>query len=368
MADGKTLLAHLAPKLDDHTENIAVEALGYILNSSVPVVRALEEVLRTGGTEPGSISHTRTQYSDEKGRPDLSCLDEYGVERVLIEAKFWAGLTDNQPIAYLDRLRANQPSALLFVAPAARIEPLWAELLRHVAESEEFELGARSEQENLRSVIVGDDCRLILTSWRALLERMASHASAAGDSRAETDIRQLLGLTQRLDEDAFLPIRSDEFGAEFPRRIVGLRRLIIDVAGRGRDAGWIDTSGLQVSGNWYGLGQNMRLGRIGHEFAFVWFGYNFDHWSQHRDTPMWLELGSQDWRIGSKELEEGGLERLEVRRRLQSLQQEAPPGIIDGGDRLLVPVFLLAGVEYTAVVDKVTARLESIAGMIDPQM
>ena len=214
------------------------------------------KILRTGGAEVGSISRTRTQDSDEKGRPDLSCFDEDGMERVLIEAKFWAGLTDNQPIAYLKRLPSDKSSVLLFVAPAARFEPLWAELIRRVTESEEFELGANSEDENLRSVVVGDEGRLMLTSWRALLGRMASQASVAGDSRAETDIRQLLGLTQRMDEDAFLPIRSDELGPEFPRRMNNLGRLILNVVQRGRKTGWVDTSGMQASGNENGYGQN----------------------------------------------------------------------------------------------------------------
>ena len=49
-------------------------------------------------------------------RPDLVGLDRtMGKECVLIEAKFWAGLTDRQPKAYLDRLDPGK--ALLFVAP-----------------------------------------------------------------------------------------------------------------------------------------------------------------------------------------------------------------------------------------------------------
>ena len=54
---------------------------------------------------------------------------------MLIEAKFRAGLTDNQPMAYLKRLPANTPSALLFVAPAARLTTLWNELRRIAAKS-----------------------------------------------------------------------------------------------------------------------------------------------------------------------------------------------------------------------------------------
>lgn len=360
-ADSRTLLAHIALEFGTHPENIAVEALGYILSSSEPAVRALEEVLRTGGVDVGQLSEVRTQASGEDGaRPDLAGYDVDRAERVLIEAKFWAGLTDNQPTAYLERLPTDKSSALLFVAPAARLETLWAELIRRVAESGAFTLESSSEEENLRSAVVGGGCRLMLTSWKALLDRMASHASVAGDSRTETDIRQLLGLTQRMDEDAFLPILSGELGPELPRRINNLRRLLIpNVVRRGREAGWVNTSGMAASGNENGYGQNMRLGHDVH--TCVWLGYNFYDWARFRETPMWLKLGDQDWR-------QDGLKSDEVRRRLQPLQQEDPPGIIDRSNRLLVPIYLPVGVEETAVVDSVVAQLERVARMIDPNI
>lgn len=47
------------------------------------------------------------------------------MERLLVELKFWAGLTDNQPVAYLKKLPTDCHSALLEVAPARRIESLW---------------------------------------------------------------------------------------------------------------------------------------------------------------------------------------------------------------------------------------------------
>lgn len=72
MAEQKTLLAHLAPRLGSSTENIAVEALGHILSSSKAALREIEDVLKTGGAEVGTISpDVQTQASDEEGtRPD----------------------------------------------------------------------------------------------------------------------------------------------------------------------------------------------------------------------------------------------------------------------------------------------------------
>ena len=348
MADSQTLLAHLALKLGSHPENIAVDALGYILSESESARRALQNLLQAGDVDVGPISEIRTQDSDEGGgRPDLAGRDDGGVERVLIEAKFWAGLTDNQPVAYLERLPTDKPSALVFVAPAARLEPLWAELRRRVAEAG-IELGTDTRERDLQSASVDGERHLMLTSWKSLLDLMESQAGAAGNSRA--DIRQLLGLTQRMDEDAFLPIRSEEFRPEIPRRIRGLLSLISKVSERGRQDGWV------VSPNWSGNHQTMKLAD-----TFMWFGIEFDLWAKYHETPLWLWVDP----YGSDKRDRSG-KRAELRRKLDPLKED-PPGIIDKDGLLLVPIRLPVGVEETAVVDDVFRQLERVARLIDPK-
>ena len=129
-----SLLAYLAPRLTGRTEDIAVEALGYILSHSIAARSGLFELLRAGGAEIPEVVAVDTQSSKDRTRPDLVGFDDQGRERLLVEAKFWAGLTDNQPQGYLDRLTDNGgATALLFVAPKARLETLWAELCRLTA-------------------------------------------------------------------------------------------------------------------------------------------------------------------------------------------------------------------------------------------
>ena len=346
----RTLLAHIALKLGTHPENIAVEALGHILTSSEAALRAIEDVLKTGGAEIGTISpDVQTQASDEeRTRPDLAGSDEHGVERVLIEAKFWAGLTKRQPVTYLERLQTGQPSALLFVAPAARFEPLWAELRRRVVEKE-MNFGLESRDANLWTAEVGGERHLMLISWKALLDRMASKASMAGESHAVADIRQLLGLTQRMDVDAFLPLRPEELGPEIPRRMSNLRRLVDDATTRAREAKWVSTQGLIVTSKPKGYGRYMRLAG-----ATVWFGVNFILWSRTRDTPLWLTFHEGN---GHMTLEE-------VRSNLQPLRQMYPPDLIDSDGRMHVPIDLPVNVEYDLVLDAVVKRLAEIARLI----
>ncbi len=354
MASDQTLLAHIAVKLGTHPENIAVEALGHILSTSKTALRSIEDVLKTGGVEVGTISHARTQASKEKGgRPDLTGCDENGDERVLIEAKFWAGLTDLQPVAYLKRLPTDKTSALLFVAPGARFESLWPGLHRRVVDAG-MEWQLESKDANLWSAMVGDRCFLILTSWKFLLDRMASRASGAGELRTEADIRQLLGLSQKMDEDAFLPLRSEDLSPEFPRRVLAFVRLVKDVATRAAQKEWVHLTGSRPSIGETFYGWYMLLAG-----ARVWFGYWCDPWAQHRGTPLWLEFS--EWNDENRPT----VKFAEARHRLAPLQQEGPPGIIDDGHRLLVPIDLPVGVEYETVRDSVVKRLKYIARLID---
>ena len=346
-AHNQTLLAKLAPMFGAQTENLAVAALGHILWESQAARRALSGLLAAGGATVGEIAQVRTQATGKDSeRPDLAGFDQDGRERVLIEAKFWAGLTGNQPVAYLARLPTNTPSTLLFIAPAARIETLWNELLRTVAESQlGITLAPGSEHEGLRSAAAGGRRYLLLTSWQALLNRMAAQAAAASDSHAEKDIGQLQGLAAQQDDEAFLPLTREEFGPEFPRRILGLRRLVDDATDRAVTAGFASVKGLNVTSRPWGYGRYLKLA-----YTTPWFGIDFDDWARHKDTPLWLWFSGTD--------AEG-----KALRALEPLRQRSPPALFQTNG-LLVPVDLPARVEYDAVLATVVARLEEVADMI----
>ena len=102
-ADGRdSVLAHVAWKFPGQTETVATEALGYILSRSVSSRAALRETLRTGGGDVPPLARVATEVTGQQGeRLDLVGFDESNAERVLIEVKFWAGLTHNQPNTYL---------------------------------------------------------------------------------------------------------------------------------------------------------------------------------------------------------------------------------------------------------------------------
>lgn len=248
-ANRQTLLAKLAPLFGAQTENLAVEALGHILSGPEAARGVLASVVRAGGADIGPVDRVVTQAVGEEGeRPDLVGFDADGTERVLIEAKFWAGLTDKQPVGYLDRLGKaceSGPSALLFVAPEARLESLWSELSRLIEASKcGLRFDESREKSAIRSADVGADRWLMLVSWKDLLSGMEAQA---GDAHTKMDIQQLRGLAEQQDSEAFLPLRREELAPEFPRRLRGLQRLVDDATDQAKARGFLNTKGLNVT-------------------------------------------------------------------------------------------------------------------------
>ena len=315
-------------------------------------------MLRTGGAEVGKIAQVQTQDSDEEGGiPDLAGRDADGTKRMLIEAKFWAGLTKRQPVKYLEHLlKQDQPSVLLFVAPAKRFESLWNELCRLVKAESLKLVSGRTEETTLRSTVVDSKCHLMLISWATLLDRMASRASTAGESQTECEIQQLGGLAEQMDADAFLPLRPEELGPEFPRRLTNLRKLVDDVIECLEQKKLAERSG-RLSNIQTGYGRYLILSRSS---AGTWFGLDYNKWAKIRDTPLWLYLydGNDGW--------EGVKPLSEIRNNLKPLGLMTPPELFEEDNKLVIPIYLPVGVEEDAVRDTVVARIEKIASLINP--
>ncbi|MDE2787927.1 MAG: hypothetical protein OXL37_14860 [Chloroflexota bacterium] len=182
-------------KFISQREDAAVEALGYILSRSETARLGLANMLRDGDADVGVIAKIETQVSGEdRTRPDLSVIDEQGTERVLIEAKLSAGLTENQPNGYLSRLPKDRQSALLFVVPTERLEKLWSDVYRSA--SSEHELAFHPATPGVKSaVIVGSGRRLMMVSWSDLIVlHMVGTMSYAEDHLTLYNIVQLSDL------------------------------------------------------------------------------------------------------------------------------------------------------------------------------
>ena len=334
-----TLLAHLAPKIKNPTENIAVEALGYILQRKV-ARKALEAILSGHGPDLGGIDRVETQVVQGPTRPDLVGFRE-GQKILQIEAKFWAALTPQQPEEYFKRLGGG--ATLLFVAPRSRLEVLWTVLLDRLGEKGIGDTSGRG----VKSKAIGGK-HLMLTSWAHLLEQLRTSAE---DETARAEINQVLGLAKRMDDSAPLQFRDEDFAPEIGRRLATLDRLIVEAVARGKRDEFIDSKGLRASSARGKIGRFIRVGGAG-----AWFGLHLRRWASGRfpDTPLWLRFRS--WSRDSIPFED-------IQSALDPLMRQAPPGCFRDGQDLIVPIRPQVGADYHEVLEDVVRQLREIAAL-----
>lgn len=101
----RSLLEEMALRFVDQRETLATAGLGYILSGSATARAALCAFLAERGVSlPDDLAY-RAEVVDREhqGRPDI--VGMRGERRHLIlEGKFWAALTDAQPVSYLRSL------------------------------------------------------------------------------------------------------------------------------------------------------------------------------------------------------------------------------------------------------------------------
>ena len=334
MSTSDTLLAYLVSSFPGNTENVATEALRHIINRSDGSKEGLNDVIQSGARGTSPIVRVTSQVMQPDGSyPDLVGYDENGEQRVLIEVKFWAELTDRQPNHYLDNLADDGPAVLIFLAPEERVRWLWPQL-RNRAEKQ---YGALTELDSERKCArVGDTQRhLMIVSWGGLLDSMAARSSDYGESGIENEIRQLRSLAKYAETRAVEPIGDKDDWDKIERKRL-FQRLIDDATERGIAEEWASRRGLNRTPRTYGYGRYIRL----HEHI-VWFGINANRFEKTGDTPLWLHF-NYSWK---------------------NIPREASDAL-GMQDSEWAPVDLKRDVEYPGMLEGVVESLKHIADVL----
>ena len=338
MPESDTLLAYLVSRFPGNTENIATEALRHIFDQSDASIEALNDVVQSGvrGIEPIQTVSTQVVHADGT-IPDIVGFDENGKERALVEVKFWAGLTANQPNGYLNRLPDDGPAVLVFLAPEDRVLSLWRQLRNRVSGKQMEWIDIDAERKCVR---VGNTQRhLMVVSWGGLLDSMAARSRDDGTQpHIEAEIRQLRSLAKFADAGAIKPIsKGEEFGADSEARMRQYKRLIDAATERGIRQEWVDRKGLRATPRTYGYGRYIKL----HE-NMVWFGVNVNQFERTGKTPLWVDCFRYSSLLKGAKLSE----ELELQ---------------DGG---WAPVQLKRDVEYPDMLEGVVDSLKRVADAI----
>lgn len=281
-----SLLAHLYSRIRGSQEDVATIALQYLLSQSEDLNKSFTHCLSLSMEIPldDSMEYTCQSVGDDNSRPDLSGIDKNGRETVFCEMKFYAGLTPNQPLAYLKRLAETGGKGLVFICPAARQTSLWTKL-KEICSSQNFSVV------NNRCICV-DGIHMAILTWSEVIDQLRKTASAVSVEFL-SDIQQLDGYCSQMDSDAFIPFTPEDLTADNAKRAERYYEVVDRTFDLLCDDDTIKTSkkGLKATAYRKGYTRGLYLD----EFT-ISINYDRNLWknTDSLETPFWLSV-RENW-------------------------------------------------------------------------
>lgn len=288
----ESLLGELALRLAKSPEDVATEGLVYIINRSGAartLVQRLAEEWAERSLRPIVFFRSQVVGGDDS-RPDVEAQDADGKPVMILEDKFWASLTDGQPVAYLNRL-AGRGGVLCFVVPITRTILLWDELTRRIQDAEGSNVVLVRDEPEIKVGRVNASRTLVLTSWGFFLGQIRAALESEGNLALVADLRQLSGLAARMETSGFLPFTLSDLTGPTPRHVVQLCDVVNAAVGRALQESYASKKGLKATAGsgWYG--HYMWLHDHGCQLSF-----NAPMWNRYGRSPLWLWVRSPDWK------------------------------------------------------------------------
>ena len=287
-----SLLGQFYNKIRGSQEDIASEGLVYILKQSLESRMVINQIVKTNTNLNFSDLSFQTQnVGKELERPDISGKDDTGKEVLLIEAKFWASLTNNQPNGYLKRLKEN--TVLIFLVPSLRKRTVFEEVKGRVFEyNQDLEI----DLENLKILIKSTNQHILIRSWNDVLSSIKSQIEKTNNINLLSDLNQIIGLCEIVDKNSFRPLVDEDLSPKIPKNINSYYEIVDKVVDelkiRNNE---ISTKGLVKTPQRYGYHRYFKSDSFGMNFAL-----KLDLWEKNADTPFWLAISSiegKQWTI-----------------------------------------------------------------------
>ena len=266
----ESLLSHIASNFVSQYENVANSSIAYLLNKYPVARKVLDEILQVNSIPTHYITELSTS---DNGRPDITGLDDTGAKVVIIEGKFWANLTDNQPRNYLAEL--SEDGMLLFLVPDKRLSSLRIEINRRLEVKDE---------------------RIVIRSWSAFLELIMIANNEKYNKLLASDVMQLSELCKKMDEEGMPPLSMSDLDPMNGRLSYQFANIIDECNTRIRLWDHADFTGLRSTSTKYGYG--FYFG--GYGLACNLYFSNADWFKRKENTPIWLSIQDRNWKKNDK--------------------------------------------------------------------
>lgn len=302
-----SLLGQFFTRIKGSQEDIASNGLSYILNSSEFARKTLKDfIFDKSNINIGEVNYLTQSVGGKLERPDISGINTEGKEKLIIEAKFWASLTKNQPIEYLNRLYGN--SVLLFICPKLREAALFNELKFRL---ENDGLSIKTYENKIQ--LDNNKC-IIITNWTFLLNYIKNMLNDNNEKLLVSDIDQLIGFCEIIDNSSFLPISEIDLSPSTAKRINSYYDFCDKIFDKLLTIYNFDPTGGRATGLRYGYARYFFIYNFGMGFVL-----NMKFWEKHYNTPFWFV--KEGWNDQSVEFK-NKINQIAIKLKLRTIEHE----------------------------------------------
>jgi hypothetical protein len=294
--------------------------------------------------------HFKTQKAEGSIRPDM-----WGINgsqaHLYIENKFWAGLTGNQPVAYIHELaKCPHPTIMLMIVPREREQTMIIELTRRLQEAEIDVKQIDSQHKDIvlwLKTSLGPN--LVLTSWLRILNRLES--VSAGEESASRDLDLLRSLCEAANINQFIPLNAEDLSNQMtPAMLMQLGGIIREAVTTGIAKGVFSIKRLNEASSFDGFGRYIRF--FDQHGVGFWFGADFGLWKKY-GTPLWFKFSNENFGRAA-----------EVKPILMPWANNGHHFFDGGNGDLAISIHLETGVEKDSVIDKIIEQAKEMAGLL----
>jgi hypothetical protein len=283
----ESLLGQFYSRIKGSQEDIASFGLTYVLQRSSTARQALSKIIQMdNGLIFENINYSTQNVGEKLERPDISGIDKSGNEVIILEAKFWSSLTDNQPVEYLRRLGLGNKSILMFIVPTLRVRPLFNEIQIRLKQT-----GENFVPDNTNHLFTLNNQKVIIKTWDEILQTIRLHLVQAHEQTLLSDIDQIIGFCDTIDNNAFQPYQSEDFSPSIAKKINSFYDLADKVIDELKKRGLASTDGLKSTPQKYGYSKYFNMNTM----RGVILNVSFDFWEKVADTPIWLSFFNTHW-------------------------------------------------------------------------
>lgn len=318
-------------------EDLATLALAHVLDTSPRAAKAMNALLAVDPASRWRPQASQNAEGNGQPRPDLAAYSRSNAA-AFIEAKFDAGLTENQPVEYLRRLSKDGHLAML--VPQGRVGYVGAEIVRRCKmvdfAVEHFEHGWDVATD------VGAR-RMSVVTWDTLIRHLLDETRHPDARSAHDDLMQIAALVSEVQDRLFKPLGADELtSGEIPRQLSQMIGLFADLRDSLTPYGFrsYGKHATHVDGK-----QNIGIARD--DLAVPWLlNLDFQAWETTAPTPFWL---AHHWTV-----------RVERDRLLEPLLEGAPPAAYRfsswNTNGIGIPLYVKSEADRAEVLDWLTSQ------------